>query len=115
MKSITTVSAIGFALIMLSSFTTAPAIIKPVAMGYTTSSYSVLWEKENYDFGEIAQAKPVSTDFTFTNNGDEPIIISDVVTSCGCTVPFICNTFLEAASLKFTVMLLLNAPIAAAL
>ena len=85
MKSITTLSVICIALIMLSSFTTAPASIKPVTVGYTTSAYNVLWEKESYDFGEIAQAKPVSTDFTFTNNGDEPIIISDVVTSCGCT------------------------------
>lgn len=85
MKSITTLSAFCIALIMLSSFTTAPAIIKSAPVDYTTSAYSVLWEKESYDFGEIAQAKPVSTDFTFTNNGDEPIIISDVVTSCGCT------------------------------
>lgn len=82
MKSTINFSTFCIALIILSSFTTAPAIIKTAAVDHSTSAYSVLWEKKSYDFGEIALAKPVSTDFTFTNNGDKVIIISDVVTSC---------------------------------
>ena len=45
------------------------------------------FEKETHDFGKIAQGKPVSVDFVFTNVGEEPLIISNVESTCGCTVP----------------------------
>lgn len=44
------------------------------------------FENETYDFGKIPQGKPVSTDFKFTNTGDQPLIISNVEPTCGCTV-----------------------------
>jgi len=45
------------------------------------------FEKEVHDFGKIAQGKPVQVDFKFTNVGDEPLIITSVESTCGCTVP----------------------------
>ncbi|WP_134089957.1 DUF1573 domain-containing protein [Olivibacter sp. XZL3] len=45
------------------------------------------FEKETYDFGKIPQGKPVSYEFKFTNVGTEPLIITKVESSCGCTVP----------------------------
>ncbi len=45
------------------------------------------FEKESYDFGKIMQGEKVSYDFTFVNTGKTPLIISDAVGSCGCTVP----------------------------
>lgn len=45
----------------------------------------VNWEKEMYAFGFISQGKPVSVTFRFTNTGDEPLLVADVLTSCGCT------------------------------
>jgi len=45
------------------------------------------FEKETYDFGKIPQGKPVTYEFKFTNVGTEPLIISKVESSCGCTVP----------------------------
>ena len=45
----------------------------------------VLWATDSHDFGEIPQGKPVSTEFSFKNDGNEPLIITDVATSCGCT------------------------------
>jgi hypothetical protein len=45
------------------------------------------FEKETHDFGKIVQGKPVSVDFVFTNVGEEPLIISNVESTCGCTVP----------------------------
>lgn len=45
------------------------------------------FEKETYDFGKIPQGKPVSYEFKFTNTGTEPLIITKVESSCGCTVP----------------------------
>jgi hypothetical protein len=43
------------------------------------------FETETHDFGKIPQGKPVSVDFKFTNVGEEPLIISNVETTCGCT------------------------------
>jgi hypothetical protein len=43
--------------------------------------------EETYDFGKIPKGTPVTHEFTFTNNGKEPIVISNVQASCGCTTP----------------------------
>ena len=40
-----------------------------------------------HDFGAIKQDEVVSHEFTFTNNGKTPLIISGAAGSCGCTVP----------------------------
>ncbi|MCS6991871.1 MAG: DUF1573 domain-containing protein [Chitinophagales bacterium] len=45
------------------------------------------FETETYDFGKIPRGIPVTHDFVFTNVGKEPIIISNVQASCGCTTP----------------------------
>lgn len=45
------------------------------------------FDKETHDFGKIPQGKPVSVDFKFTNIGDEPLIITNIESVCGCTVP----------------------------
>ncbi len=39
------------------------------------------------DYGTIHQNDNGERTFTFTNTGDAPIVISQVKTSCGCTVP----------------------------
>ncbi len=44
------------------------------------------WEEMSYDFGEIPFNKPIQVDFSFKNPGMIPLIISEVKTSCGCTV-----------------------------
>ncbi len=43
--------------------------------------------EETHDFGKITQGKPVSFVFKYTNTGEEPLIISAVESTCGCTVP----------------------------
>lgn len=45
------------------------------------------FEKESYDFGEITEGEQVSYDFSFTNTGKSPLIISSASATCGCTVP----------------------------
>ena len=46
----------------------------------------VKFDKRVHDFGKIKQNKEVNTSFVFTNIGDEPLIISDVQITCGCTI-----------------------------
>jgi len=43
------------------------------------------FNEEKHDFGKIAQGKPVTTTFEFTNVGKEPLILTAVQPSCGCT------------------------------
>lgn len=45
------------------------------------------FEKETHDFGTIAQGTPVSVEFKFKNTGNQPVVLSNVVASCGCTTP----------------------------
>lgn len=44
------------------------------------------WAATVYDFGEIKVNVPVTHEFTFTNTGDVPLVITSVQASCGCTV-----------------------------
>lgn len=45
------------------------------------------FSKTDHDFGEIEAKQNVETVFTYKNVGDAPLIITDIKSSCGCTVP----------------------------
>ncbi len=43
--------------------------------------------EETHDFGKVPEGDSIAYEFQFTNVGDQPIKISNVQPSCGCTVP----------------------------
>jgi len=45
------------------------------------------FDEIEHDFGKVIQGESVSFEFQFTNTGKSDLIIVDVSTSCGCTVP----------------------------
>ncbi len=47
----------------------------------------ITFKSETVDYGEIAKGSDGVRVFEFTNTGDAPLIITDVKSSCGCTVP----------------------------
>lgn len=47
----------------------------------------IKFETEVIDYGTIEQHSDGARLFTFTNEGDAPLLITNVKTSCGCTVP----------------------------
>ena len=52
------------------------------------SESSIVFLKTTYDFGDIKEADgSVTHTFEFTNNGNSPLIVQDVKSSCGCTTP----------------------------
>jgi len=53
----------------------------------TNAQAKIKFVKETIDYGKIEKGADGTRDFEFTNTGDEPLIISDVKSSCGCTVP----------------------------
>lgn len=45
------------------------------------------FDKTTHDFGNVAEGKDTLwVDFKFVNDGNEPLLISDVKTSCDCTL-----------------------------
>lgn len=46
------------------------------------------FEKETHDFGIVSEGDMAIYEFVFKNSGDEPIIMTSVRASCGCTTPF---------------------------
>ena len=47
----------------------------------------IKFKTEVVDYGTITQNSDGTRLFTFTNTGDAPLLITNVKTSCGCTVP----------------------------
>ena len=47
----------------------------------------ISFKSETVNYGEIAKGSDGVRVFTFTNTGNAPLIISEVKSSCGCTVP----------------------------
>lgn len=48
----------------------------------------IKFDKTTHDFGTFSEDDPVvKCTFTFTNEGDAPLVIHQAIASCGCTVP----------------------------
>ncbi len=45
------------------------------------------FKSETIDYGEITKGSDGVRVFEFTNTGTAPLVISDVKSSCGCTIP----------------------------
>jgi hypothetical protein len=57
-----------------------------LAMGQKPAQ--IKFDKLTHDFGTFSEANPVVTCiFTFTNVGEQPLVINQAIASCGCTVP----------------------------
>jgi hypothetical protein len=70
------------------SITADLVVVPETASGKTIEKYPVMsFEKTSHDFGQIIRGEKVSYRFKFKNTGKLPLIISDVPSSCGCTVP----------------------------
>jgi len=70
------------------------------------------FNEEKHDFGKVPQGTPVTTVFTFTNVGNDPLILTEVRPTCGCTIADYTKTPVKkGASGKITITY--NAAVAA--
>ena len=70
------------------AFTMNAQTIANVSNTQPAATPDVLSMKETaFEFGTIPQGKPVFHFFEVTNAGKDPMVISNVQTSCGCTTP----------------------------
>ena len=68
-----------------------------LVLGFTTEIFAqdqavvkgpvITFEKKTHDFGDIVQGDKVEETFKFANTGTEPLIITNVQVTCGCTTP----------------------------
>lgn len=47
----------------------------------------IQFEQETIDYGEIKKGSDGVRVFKFTNTGNAPLVIENVTSSCGCTIP----------------------------
>jgi hypothetical protein len=48
---------------------------------------TIVFDKVEHNYGEIEYGGDGMCTFTFTNKGEEPIMLTSVNASCGCTAP----------------------------
>lgn len=48
---------------------------------------TITFDEVEHDFGTIKDGTPVETVFKYTNEGTSPLVVSDIKSTCGCTVP----------------------------
>ena len=71
---------IYFSIITLAIFAFAPVQARMI-------NATIEWVEQVHDFGKIPYEKQTSYEFIFKNPGMIPLIIENVESSCGCTVP----------------------------
>ena len=53
----------------------------------TKPGAEITFEEKTFEFGDIHQGDQVEHIFTFENTGEVPLVLTNVQTTCGCTVP----------------------------
>jgi hypothetical protein len=72
----------GLAFVIISGCSQAPRTAELIKNGA-----SIEFETTDHDFGTIAEGGDGTYEFIFKNTGKEPLVLSNVRSSCGCTVP----------------------------
>jgi hypothetical protein len=80
MKSILSLALFLFGATAVQAQSTSSASLDPNAPVMT-------FRMETVDFGTITQGDKVTREFVFTNTGKQPLIITEVKVTCGCTDP----------------------------
>lgn len=53
----------------------------------SNNGHEIKFEKTVHEYGNILQGDNGVCEFIFKNVGNEPLVLSNVASSCGCTVP----------------------------
>lgn len=68
---------------VLSGYFIADTIYCSIELNYKSE---IIFETESKNFGILKQGEQVEIDYKFKNNGNEPLIIYDIQTGCGCSI-----------------------------
>src|SRR5690606_21586417 len=63
------------------------ALVAFIGFNVQAQQAKISFKETTVDYGTIVKGSDGVREFEFTNTGDAPLIISDVKSSCGCTIP----------------------------
>ena len=75
-----------FLLALLAAFATGAVNAQDVTP-VPANGPKIHFQKMEHNYGQIQKGGDGNCEFTFTNDGTEPLILSNVRASCGCTTP----------------------------
>lgn len=75
-----------FLLALLAAFATGAVNAQDVTP-VPSNGPKIHFQKMEHNYGQIQKGGDGNCEFTFTNDGTEPLILSNVRASCGCTTP----------------------------
>ena len=75
---------LGIAMVMAVSAFAQNATPQPAS---NPNAPVITFEKTTHDYGTVTKGGDGTCEFKFKNTGIEPLILSNVSSSCGCTVP----------------------------
>ncbi|HNX06147.1 MAG TPA: DUF1573 domain-containing protein [Bacteroidales bacterium] len=76
-----------FAFVMLAVFASNAQTASTTKSDAKAAGPEITFESLEHDYGTIVQGANGDCVFKFKNTGNEPLILSDVRKSCGCTTP----------------------------
>lgn len=47
----------------------------------------ITWQADSHDFGDITEGDKIEYVYKFTNSGTQPLVITNIEVTCGCTTP----------------------------
>ena len=71
--------------ILITLYVLASVVLTAVAQARFTSN------TEMYSFGQIEWKHPVTVQYTITNTGDQPLVLTEVEPDCACSVAQRCR------------------------
>ena len=85
-RSILTLFAVALLAVVATSVSAQTTAPQSQAKSATKKGAQMTFTTNSYDFGDIARkGGDVECTFEFVNDGDAPLVITRVVTSCSCT------------------------------
>ena len=83
-KLIIAMFAAGAAFSAMAQATNQPSAPAPAP---AESKAKVVFAEISHNFGNVIEGQVARYDFKFTNTGTEPLVLTNVQASCGCTSP----------------------------
>jgi hypothetical protein len=62
-------------------------VLVVITQGMVSAQGVLTFEKDLHDFGNVTEGVQAVYEFKFKNTGNQPVVISHVQASCGCTTP----------------------------
>lgn len=67
----------------------------PSASANSSGEANLEYLEDFFDFGTITQGEVVTHTFHFKNSGNAPLVVKDVIPSCGCTTSKLSSSILK--------------------